>query len=165
VQVRFLVAALAVGAVGAAGAAAAFLDGPSESPAFPRGTATIATARGDVVVRVEIASSGPERARGLMHRESLDADAGMVFRFPRPTSGGFWMKSTLIPLDIAFYDERGIILRILQMTPCRADPCRIYAPGVSYRAALEVNRGALDRWGVRVGDRITVSGEAHPVGS
>ena len=155
---RYVVAAVVVGAVLAAGAAAAFRDAPSAPPHLPLATAAIATDTGEVVVDVELATTGPQRGRGLMHRESLPEDAGMVFVFPEPTSGGFWMKSTLIPLDIAFYDESGRILRILQMTPCRRDPCPVYAPGVAYRGALEVNAGSFRRWGVEVGDRIAVRG-------
>jgi uncharacterized membrane protein (UPF0127 family) len=64
------------------------------------------------------------------------------------------MKNTLIPLSIAFYDVDGTILRILDMEPCRSDPCRVYDPGVRYAGALEVNQGAFERWGVREGDRL-----------
>ena len=127
------------------------------APALDRGTATITTRTGaKVVVQVEIADTSAERQKGLMNRRSLAPRAGMVFRYARDTTGGFWMKNTLIPLDIAFYDRRGRILRILTMTPCRRDPCRIYAPGVAYRSALEVNAGSFRRWNVRVGDRIVV---------
>ena len=66
------------------------------------------------------------------------------------------MKNTLIPLSIAFYDRRGRIVRILDMTPCRADPCPVYDPRATYRYALEVNRGAFKRWKVHMGDRIVV---------
>jgi uncharacterized protein len=122
-----------------------------------RGTATIATGAGEkVVLQVEIADTSAERQKGLMNRRSLPAKSGMVFRYAQATSGGFWMKNTLIPLDIAFYDRRGRIVRILTMAPCRRDPCRIYAPGVAYRSALEVNAGSFRRWNVRVGDTIAV---------
>lgn len=114
----------------------------------------IETREDAVEVSVEVADSDPERQRGLMHRESLAADAGMVFVFPADTGGGFWMKNTLVPLSIAFYDRDGRILRILDMEPCRRDPCPIYDPGVRYRGALEVNRGAFRRWGVSEGDTI-----------
>ena len=114
----------------------------------------IETGAGDVDVQVEIADSEEERAVGLMNRESLDDDAGMVFLFPEPASGGFWMKNTLIPLSIAFADGQGRILRILDMDPCRADPCEVYDPGVAYRSALEVNQGAFAEWGVDEGDRL-----------
>jgi uncharacterized membrane protein (UPF0127 family) len=117
-------------------------------------TVVIDTASGERVVRVEVADDAEERARGLMGRRELAADAGMLFVFPETTRGGFWMKNTLIPLSIAFYDETGAILRILDMEPCRADPCRVYDPGVAYRGALEVNQGAFDRWGVSPDDTL-----------
>jgi uncharacterized membrane protein (UPF0127 family) len=103
---------------------------------------------------VEVADSDEERAHGLMHRESLPEDAGMIFVFAEEHSGGFWMKDTLIPLSIAFADGDGRVLRILDMEPCEADPCRIYDPGVSYRSALEVNRGAFSEWGVEEGNSL-----------
>ncbi len=117
----------------------------------------IETAGGEeVVVRVEVADDDEERQVGLMNRESLPADAGMIFLFDGATSGGFWMKNTLIPLSIAFADEDGTIVAILDMEPCEADPCEVYDPGVSYASALEVNQGAFSDWGVAVGDRLTL---------
>ena len=109
---------------------------------------------GEVVVAVEVADSAEERQVGLMGRESLPDDAGMIFLFDWETSGGFWMKNTLIPLSIAFADAGGKIVSILDMEPCKADPCEIYDPGVPYRSALEVNQGAFSRWGVEEGDRL-----------
>ena len=125
---------------------------------FPHGTATITTpqARVKVKVQVEIADTDARRERGLMFRRSLARRAGMAFVWPSDVTGAFWMKDTLIPLSIAFYDARGRILRIMDMAPCRADPCPIYDPKTAYRGALEVNRGAYRRWKVRVGDRIVV---------
>jgi uncharacterized membrane protein (UPF0127 family) len=114
----------------------------------------IETAAGEVEVAVEVADDDDERQVGLMNRESLPADAGMLFVFEADSSGGFWMKNTLIPLSIAFADTSGTILRILDMEPCEADPCEIYDPGVFYRSALEVNKGAFDRLGVEEGDRL-----------
>jgi uncharacterized protein len=117
----------------------------------------IETADGtEVVVPVEIADSPEERQVGLMNRESLPEDAGMIFLFEEDESGGFWMKNTLIPLSIAFADADGTIVSILDMEPCEADPCEIYEPGVFYRSALEVNQGAFSRWGVQEGDRLTL---------
>jgi uncharacterized protein len=114
----------------------------------------IETADGDVDVAVEIADTPQERARGLMGRKSLPEDAGMIFVYPGPTEGAYWMKNTLIPLSIAFYDGTGEILRILDMEPCRREPCPLYDPGVQYAGALEVNQGAFERMGVREGDRL-----------
>jgi uncharacterized protein len=117
----------------------------------------IETADGEVEVPVEVADSPEEREVGLMNRESLPADAGMIFVFDEDTASAFWMKDTLIPLSIAFADAAGTIVSILDMDPCEADPCELYDPGVTYRSALEVNQGAFDDWGVQVGDRLTLT--------
>ena len=119
------------------------------------GAVTIETGRGPVEVEVEVADERDERRRGLMGRTSLPERAGMLFVFDEERSGGFWMKDTLVPLSIAFMDGGGRILAILDMEPCERDPCPRYDPGVTYRAALEVNRGAFRRWGVEPGDIVT----------
>jgi uncharacterized protein len=116
------------------------------------GTLSIETGTGLVEISVEVADSDDERRRGLMGRGSLPADAGMVFLFEREHEGGLWMKDTLIPLSAAFLDRDGRVLRIVDMTPCESDPCPVYDPGVSYVAAVEVNRGAFAQLGVAVGD-------------
>ena len=142
-------------------------ESPEATTTAPQATTTepeasgpvvlIETAGGDeVVVAVEVADSAEERQVGLMGRESLPDDAGMIFLFDEDTSGGFWMKDTLIPLSIAFADADGTIVSVLDMEPCEADPCEIYDPGVPYRSALEVNQGAFSRWGVAEGDRLTL---------
>lgn len=110
----------------------------------------------EVAVAVEIADTQEEREVGLMNREFLPDDAGMIFLFEEAITGGFWMKNTLIPLSIAFADGDGTILRILDMEPCEADPCEIYDPGVAYASALEVNQGAFENWGVEEGDPLTL---------
>ena len=118
-----------------------------------QGPRAVIEAKGDdVTVHVEVADTRAERARGLMGRSELPDDAGMVFVFPSSSTSAFWMKDTLIPLSIAFYDESGTIVRILDMEPCTRDPCVLYDPEASYRGALEVNRGAFGRWGVSEGD-------------
>ena len=119
---------------------------------FPHGLVELATPSARVTLRVDIANTDARRAQGLMGRTRLARRVGMLFTFPNAVRGGFWMKETLIPLSIAFADEHGQILRVLDMTPCRSDPCRIYDPRVAYSSALEVNRGAFRRWGVRAGD-------------
>ncbi len=130
---------------------------PSPSVTFGAAKVLIDTADGSVIVNAEKAETPEQRAVGLMHRTSLEPDAGMVFLFFEERTGGFYMKNTLIPLSIAFFDSEGIIVEILDMEPCKRDPCKIYDPGVSYEGALEVNQGAFEEWGVEVGDRVTVS--------
>jgi uncharacterized membrane protein (UPF0127 family) len=134
--------------------AALFLAACGERDDRPR--AVIESSKGEIEVRVEVADEETERMRGLMGRTELDAEAGMVFVFPEAVRGAFWMKDTLIPLSIAFYAADGRILRILDMEPCRQDPCPLYDPDVAYRGALEVNQGSFDRWDVEEGDRIRV---------
>jgi uncharacterized protein len=133
-----------------------FLAGCGGSDGPPR--AVIQTGDGEVVVQAEVADTSAERARGLMGRTELADDAGMVFVFPQDSTSPFWMKDTFIPLSIAFYDDSGRIVRILDMEPCRQDPCPIYDPRTTYRGALEVNLGAYRRWGVAVGDTLRVIG-------
>jgi uncharacterized membrane protein (UPF0127 family) len=118
--------------------------------------ATIDTGERVVRVDVELAESPEERRQGLMGRESLADDAGMLFLYAEDHRGGFWMKDTPIPLSIAFLDESGTVLAILDMDPCEADPCPSYDPGVAYRSALEVNQGAFADWGVEPGDVIVL---------
>jgi uncharacterized membrane protein (UPF0127 family) len=117
----------------------------------------VLTHGGSTAVSVEVADTPAERERGLMGRTALAPDRGMLFRWTDDHRGPFWMKHTLIPLSIAFYADDGRILRILEMQPCTADPCRRYDPGVPYRGALEVNAGAFDRWGISEGDRLRIT--------
>jgi uncharacterized membrane protein (UPF0127 family) len=132
----------------------ALLGAQGASAALERGRAVIDVGDRVVKLEVEIARSPEDQSVGLMFRRSLPPNAGMAFVFPSDTDGGFWMKNTRIPLSIAFVDRRGVIRRILDMTPCRRDPCRVYYPNATYRIALEVNRGAFGRLGVEVGDRL-----------
>ena len=105
-----------------------------------------------------LADTPEQHQRGLMEPTDLGKYDGMLFRFVAETSTSFWMKDTLIPLSIAFYGADGRIVRMLDMDPCRRDPCRLYDPGATYRGALEVNQGAFRRWGVGVGDILRVIG-------
>jgi uncharacterized membrane protein (UPF0127 family) len=108
-----------------------------------------------VQVRVEIAETAEQRHQGLSGRHTLAPKAGMAFLWEGDVRGRFWMKDTSV-LSIAFWDERGRILRILDMAPCRHDPCKVYDPHVAFRGALEVNRGAFVRWGVQRGALVTI---------
>jgi uncharacterized protein len=128
----------------------------SGSVTFPHGRALIRTPQRTVTVKVEVAETTAQLERGLMGRRSLAPRSGMVFLFATDTRGRFWMKNTLIPLSIAFWGKTGRILRILDMAPCRADPCKVYDPHVAFRGALEVNRGAFARWGVHRGAVVTI---------
>jgi uncharacterized protein len=124
------------------------------------GRATVVL-HGDRIAKlaVEVADTPAERERGLMGRTSLARGTGMVFLFDRPTTTAFVMRGTAISLSIAFYDQRGRISQILDMDPCRAEPCRLYSPRTTYVGALEVPKGTFRRLGVQEGDRIEISSE------
>jgi uncharacterized membrane protein (UPF0127 family) len=105
---------------------------------------------------VEVADTPQTQATGLMNVSKLPPSRGMVFLFSEPTSGAFYMKNTLIPLDIAFWDASMKIIDTKQMQPCRAEPCPLYRPAGSYVGALEVNEGALAARKVASGDTIVL---------
>ena len=105
----------------------------------------------DLPLRIEIPQTPGEFKTGLMFRESLDTDSGMLFVFDRVAQQSFHMSHTTIPLDIAFIDEEGCIESIKELTPLRREPVYSDAP-VLY--ALEVNRGWFAENEVKVGDQI-----------
>lgn len=117
-----------------------------------------------IPLTVEIAATRAQQAYGLMERDQLPADAGMLFTYeePQPADRGFWMFRTRIPLDIAFIGPEGEIRSIQPMSPCASpDPawCPTYPAGVEYSAALEVNQGLFRAHGIEVGDRVLAAEE------
>lgn len=138
--------------------AATAVEFPCYIPDFPSGSAVLTSATsGATEIDALIADTDPLRQYGLMYRPRLRHDLGMAFLWPEDTQGGFWMKNTLIPLSIAFFDSNNVIVEILDMEPCVEDDCTVYDPGVSYRGALEVNQGAFREWGISKGDLIEVT--------
>jgi uncharacterized membrane protein (UPF0127 family) len=120
--------------------------------ALPRGTLVLGPSR--VVLHVEIAETEAARQRGLMDRTSLARDSGMAFLFGSPVQVGFYMKDTLIPLSIAFWDQNLRIVTILDMRPCRADPCPDYFAQRPFVGAVEANQGFFAEHGVEVGEKV-----------
>lgn len=93
---------------------------------------------------VAVAQTASARRSGLMLVTDLGSLDGMLFVFPDTTAGTFWMKDTLIPLDIAFFDDDGTLVDVLQMEPCPPDTdCPSYAAAGRYRYALEARQGEL----------------------
>ncbi len=103
-------------------------------------------------VTVEVADTPAERRTGLMHRNSLPEDAGMLFVFDSPGRHGMWMKNTLTPLDMIWLDEEFTVVHIEEAVPCTLDPCPVYAPAADALYVLEVNRGYASEHGITVGD-------------
>ncbi|MGH8875154.1 MAG: DUF192 domain-containing protein [Acidimicrobiia bacterium] len=105
---------------------------------------------------VAVAKTPEDRARGLMGVRDLGALDGMLFVFPTETTTGFWMKETVIALDIAFFDDGGWLVEVLTMEPCRGDPCPSYRPETPYRWALEAPAGRLT--GLPAGTELRLAG-------
>jgi uncharacterized protein len=104
-----------------------------------------------VTVRLEVAADPASRTRGLSGRRSVPPGSGMVFLYPVDTTGGFWMKDTLVPLSIAFVAANGQVVSVSEMVPCQADPCPVYQPARPYRYAVELPAGAFAAAGVGPG--------------
>ena len=128
---------------------------------FDTATVRLATARDTVALALELAVRADQQRLGLMQRRHLGERAGMlcVYDSTQPPDAGFWMYRTLIPLDIAFLDSAGVVRAVRTMVPCPTtleQGCPSYEPGTPYRYALELNAGALQRWGATTGDRLMV---------
>ena len=119
---------------------------------FPTGSLTIATASGPHNFTVELATTPAQMEQGLMFRRNLAPDAGMLFDFGHPTMAAFWMKNTLIPLDMLFVGQDGRIVNIRERAvPLALDTIAAAAP---VRAVVELNGGTTARLGIKPGDRV-----------
>lgn len=113
-------------------------------------------AGGRYTFEIELARTPAQRQQGLMFREKLAANAGMLFDYERPQPVAMWMKNTYVPLDILFIDGSGIITHIAKRAvPLSLQPISSNGP---VRAVLEVNGGITDHLGIRVGDEVR-----HPI--
>ena len=121
------------------------------APVLAQQLPTVQLRAGMHLISAEVAADYETRARGLMHRKSLAQNAGMVFRFEQPSIQCMWMKNTLIPLSVAFLDEKGTVINIADMQPhseqshCSAQPA-LYA--------LEMTRGWFAERGIKAGSRL-----------
>ena len=104
-------------------------------------------------IRAEVVQTEEEKARGLMFRESLGKDEGMLFVYGGEEILTFWMKNTPVPLSIAFIDKNGKIVDIQDMEPFSL---RAHASTLPARYALEMNQGWFKRNGIGVGDVVTI---------
>ncbi|MEX1118155.1 MAG: DUF192 domain-containing protein [Terrimicrobiaceae bacterium] len=100
---------------------------------------TITLKLGAHSLRAEVADEAHEQVMGLMFRETLEDDAGMLFVMPRVAPAAFWMKNTPLPLSIAYISPAGVILEIHDLEPHVEKPVRSRFPNIAY--ALEVRRG------------------------
>jgi uncharacterized membrane protein (UPF0127 family) len=107
-----------------------------------------------------LAVTAAQQALGLMHRHNLDGYAGMIFQWTRPIEDGFWMKNTLIPLSVAWFDAGGHFISRKDMAPCppTSTSCPVFSAGRAYTVAIEVPRGALAGLGIGPGSLISIGG-------
>ncbi|WP_428604075.1 DUF192 domain-containing protein [Sedimenticola sp.] len=106
----------------------------------------------NVNARVEVASTPNQRQRGLMHRQSLGKDEGMLMVFPTPQEVSMWMLNTKVPLDVGFFDQQGVLRSVVQMQPDGGKQLYHSPPQTLY--ALEMNRGWFDRYALVPGARL-----------
>jgi uncharacterized membrane protein (UPF0127 family) len=123
---------------------------------YSKSELTIETSGGKRHFVVEEAKTPQQMAQGLMYRRAMPADAGMLFEYERAQPAAFWMKNTLIPLDMLFIGADGTVLDIHERAvPLSLDPIGTDKPVL---AVLELNGGTVSRLGIKRGDRID-----HPI--
>jgi len=121
-------------------------------------TATMRTAKGNFVIDVEIADTKEERTKGLMYRDSMNDNHGMFFVFDNEEKLSFWMKNTLIPLDMIFFDSNYRVVHVQKNArPCKADPCEVFPSIKPAKYVLEVKAGTSDRLEIKEGDTVQVN--------
>jgi uncharacterized membrane protein (UPF0127 family) len=109
----------------------------------------------DVTIQIEIADTPPAHSAGLQGRVGLGKDAGMLFVFPKEALLKFWMKKTLIPLDIIYVSKDHQIVDIIsEAQPCTESSCTIYPSTRKCLYAIEVNAGFTIMNDIRVGDKV-----------
>jgi len=134
---RVLLALLAIAAL------PAFADAPMRTTVLRIGAHHI---------KVEVAQTDAQREKGLMFRQQMGRDDGMLFIFDEPAYHAMWMKNTLIPLSVAFLDAQGTILNILDMEPQTLDSHAAAGPAIY---AIETNKGWFDGKKIKAGDKVT----------
>lgn len=117
---------------------------------------TFHTDDGKVNVAVEVADTNEERSQGLMYRESLPENAGMLFIFNEEAPRTFWMKNTLIPLDIIFIGADMVVDQVTTAQPCATEQCPIYPSVQPAQYVVEVNAGFAHEHGIAAGDTVEI---------
>lgn len=129
------------------------------APVVPKGPDEYFTLRlGERTVRVQIAARPEEVQRGLMYRQSLGRDDGMLFVFTRPQQMGFWMRNTTIPLDIGYFDPAGELREIYPLHPL--DERSVTSRSRQLQFALEMNQGWFRENGVKPGAKLDLKAVA-----
>ncbi len=124
---------------------------------FERVTARVTKPDGETCdLCLWLADDGEQRSRGLMFVTDLGSADGMAFRYPDPHTGTFWMKNTVLPLSIAFFDPAGSFMEAFDMEPCERDPCFRYATPSGFSVAVETAQGDLAAIGLVAGSSLAL---------
>lgn len=103
---------------------------------------------------VEVVDTPQEREKGLMFREELDKNKGMLFIFEEEGNYPFWMKNTLIPLDMIWISQSGDVVHVVYNSqPCKADPCPLIETNGTAKYVLEINGGLASKYGIEAGQK------------
>lgn len=105
----------------------------------------------NVTFTVELAQTPSEHAQGLMYRESMPSNHGMLFIFDSLEPRGFWMQNTKIALDMIFFDDKWTVVEVKSnIQPCVSDPCEVYL-SVPAQYVLEINAGQAEQYNIKSG--------------
>jgi len=108
--------------------------------------------------RVELALTPQDQRRGLMFREQLDRDSGMLFVYEEEEKRTLWMKNMLFPLDIIWIDSNNEVVFIKEyVQPCRENTCPLFHSDKNAQYVLEINGGRAQKIGLSVGDRMEIT--------
>lgn len=110
----------------------------------------------EAIIDLEVARSPQAQALGLMYRQSLPDNRGMLFPFDPPQQVRFWMKNVPIPLDMVFLQAGTVKAIASQVPPCRHSPCPTYGPDIPVDQVLELRGGRAEELGLKVGDRLVI---------
>lgn len=110
----------------------------------------------NTVIQLEVARTPEQQQMGLMYRRQLPDDRGMLFVFTSAHLISFWMKNTLIPLDMVFLRDGQVKSISHNVPPCTADPCPTYSSQLPVNQVLELRGGRATELGIKVGDRLTI---------
>ncbi len=153
-MIRGLPAMLAASVLASAcGASPGSSAPPAATPTAAAGPAAILPS--GARYSLELALTPEDQAQGLMYRENLPDRTGMLFVFAEDAPHHFWMKNTMIPLDMIWMDASGRVVYVSANTPpCRADPCPTYGPDGNVRMVLEIGGGLAAKEGVAAGTTV-----------
>lgn len=126
---------------------------PNQSQKLPFSATAVIAGK---TIKLEVAQTREQQAIGLMYRTSLPDDQGMLFNFNPPQPVAFWMKNTLIPLDMVFLRNGVVQTLISDVPPCKSEPCPNYPSSKTIDQVIELRGGLAAELGLKVGDRVNI---------